>query len=65
MDLAVQLFSLVGFILQDGMFDLESTSRRRAQMRDALQHNVALSERLRAGRARRHRPYPASLDTDR
>lgn len=37
------LFTLPGFVLQDGGFDLESTSRRCAQVRDALRHNVIWS----------------------
>lgn len=64
-DLAVRglLFSLVGFVLQDVRFDLESSSRRRAQVRDARQRDVASSERSRAGRVRGHRPFPTCRRT--
>lgn len=59
MDLAAwgHLFSLVGFVLQDKMFDLDS-GERRAQVRDTLRHNVASSERSRAGHTCRLRPFP-------
>lgn len=57
-ELAVRgyLFSSVAFVLPDGRFDLESTSGRRAPVRDA-------SECSRAGRAGGCQPFPTCSRT--